>query len=150
MNLNLHKSSPRKGGPGFRVFSRATLLAAVLCLGVRMGRGQTAAVFQESDGKASQYSQSSADIFTQTLLSGYSGDHTIYWGALWGSSASPLGMPQVEPVPPTDFYSSSSYVGAQWTVGTNLLGEAHASRLELMAMESSLQSIQGSLASLSA
>jgi hypothetical protein len=149
MISNLQIFPPRKGGPGFRVFSRATLFAAVLCLGAHLGHAQTAAVVQANDGKLAVYSQASADIFTQTLLSGYSGNHTIYWGALWGSSSAPLAVPQVEPVPPTDFYNSSSYVPSEWSVGSNLLGEAHASRLELMVMESSLQSIQSSLSSLS-
>jgi hypothetical protein len=133
--------------------SRRSILsaAAALCGGwvSYSALGQSAAVIQQNDGKLAEYSQSSADIFTQTLLSGYSGNHTIYFGATWGGSG-PLGIPQVVPVPPTDFYSSSNYVSAQWGGGSNLLGEAHASRLELMAMEASLQSMQSSLAVLAA
>jgi hypothetical protein len=111
--------------------------------------GQSAAVFVQNDGKTAEYSQSSADIFTQTLLSGYSGNHTVFYGATWVGSG-PQGMPQVEPVAPTDYYSSPSYISSQWGGGSNLLGEAHASRLELMAMAASLQSMQSSLAVLAA
>jgi hypothetical protein len=146
--MNRHILFPRT-----RLGSRRFILSAAAALGGGWvscsAPGQSAAVIQQNDGKLAEYSQSSADIFTQTLLSGYSGNHTIYFGATWGGSG-PLGIPQVVPVPPTDFYSSSSYVSAQWGGGSNLLGEAHASRLELMAMEASLQSMQSSLGPLTA
>lgn len=137
--------------PGARMDSRRFILSAAAALSGAFlscsAFGQSAAVFYQNDGKIAEYSQSSADIFTQTLLSGYSGNHTVYYGATWGGSG-PLGIPQVVPVAPTDFYTSSSYISSQWGGGSNLLGEAHASRLELMEMEASLQSMQTSMAAL--
>jgi hypothetical protein len=123
-------------------------LAGALCALCSSAFCQSVAVIGNNDGKANETSQSTTDVFTQTLLSGYSGNHTIYWGALWGGSG-PLGIPQVEPVCPTDFYSSTQYSASQWAAGSNVLGELHAQRLLLTQMESSLSQMGNTLAQIS-
>jgi hypothetical protein len=126
---------------------RLSLAGAVVFLSHLTASAQTAAVVQMNDGKAAAYSQLSGDIFMQTLLSGYSGDHSIQFGSTWGGTG-PLGLPQVIPCSPTDFYGSTSYVASQWNGGSNLLGEAHASRLEQMAMLSELYAMESTLSGL--
>jgi hypothetical protein len=109
----------------------STLLSLSVCF------GQTAAVVNSNDGHSSQYGTESVDGLSQTILSGYSANHNISWGASWTGSANTQ-QPQVEPVPPTDVVGSSSYISGQWSGGSNILGELHASRLALSNMESAL------------
>jgi hypothetical protein len=140
-------------GPSMGLGQLCTLAGVLVLLSHLSAVAQTAVVLGMNDGKAAENSEATGDIFTQTLISGYSGNHTVQWGALWGGTG-PLALPQVEPCPPTDFYASTSYVASQWNGGSNLLGEAHASRLtemamllELDAMESTLQGLPTSSSS---
>jgi hypothetical protein len=138
----MHLNIPLNLRPG-----RLLLAGALAFLPHLTASAQTAVVTQMNDGKAAAYSQLTGDIFMQTLLSGYSGDHTVQFGSLWGGTG-PLGLPQVVPCSPTDFYGSTSYVASQWNGGSNLLGEAHASRLEQMAMLAELDAMESTLSGL--
>jgi hypothetical protein len=113
------------------------LVGSVALFPIRASFGQSAAVVNSNDGHSNQYGTEVVDGFSQTLLSGYAAPHSVSWGSSWTGSGNTQ-QPQVEPVPPTDVVSSGSYSSGQWSGGSNILGELHASRLALWNMEASL------------